>query len=267
MTSCSSLSDRWNSCSSSITVDSDTFSSATCRSPVTSSTGISSLAAISSGVGLRSRSRVSCEIVLPMRYRRLACFWGRRNAPLWSDRAWMMACRTHQTAYVMNLTFFFGLKRLAASISPMFPSLMRSRKDRPQFRYFLAKLTTKRRLASTSLRSASLSPRWMRSPRTFSSSGVIRSSREISWRYFLRVSEETLLWATFSSSISSLLDGDHASRRGLDQGLRAPCPGDSLFPLSQLLPEGLQEQVVFPFHGLHGLLNVQNHLDAGQVDA
>src|SRR5207247_7206883 len=146
---------------------------------------------------------VSCEIVLPVRYRRLACFWGRPDAPLWSDRAWMMACRTHQTAYVMNLTFFFGLKRLAASISPMFPSLMRSRKDRPQFRYFLAKLTTKRRLASTSLRSASLSPRWMRSPRTFSSSGVMRGSFEISWRYFLRVSEDPaarLLGARSSST-------------------------------------------------------------------
>src|SRR5882672_7821990 len=108
----------------------------------------------------------------------------------------------------------------------------------------------------------------MRSPRTFSSSGVIRSSREISWRYFLRVSEETLLLrTTFSSSISPLLDGDDAGRRGLDQGLRAAGPGGFLLPLPMLFPEGLQEQIVFPFHGLHGLLDIQNHLDAGQVDA
>src|SRR2546425_173527 len=38
----------------------------------------------------------------------------------------------------MNLTFFFGLNRFAASMRPMFPSLIRSKKERPHPRYFLA---------------------------------------------------------------------------------------------------------------------------------
>src|SRR5678815_419095 len=101
----------------------------------------------------------------------------------------MIDCRTHQTAYVMNLTFFFGSNRLAASINPMFPSLIRSRKLRPHPRYFLAKLTTKRRLASTSFLRASRSPFRIFAPSFFSSSAVIRGSLDISWRYFLRLWE------------------------------------------------------------------------------
>src|SRR5215510_567030 len=89
----------------------------------------------------------------------------------------------------MNLTFFLGSKRLAASIRPMFPSLIRSRNESPHPRYFLAKLTTKRRFASTSFLRASLSPLRTLAPSFFSSSAVIRGSLEISCRYFFRLWE------------------------------------------------------------------------------
>src|SRR4030095_12332822 len=166
----------------------------------------------------------------------------------------------------MNLTFFFGLNRLAGSMSPMFPSLIRSRNERPQPRYFLAKLTTNRRFASTSFCRASLLPCWMRSPRTFSSSGVIRSSLEISWRYFLRVSEETLFRRTFSSSISPLLDRTHPRRLGFDERVRRAGPG-ILLALAQLVAKRLEKLIEVPLHGLHGFLHLQDDLHAGEVDA
>src|SRR5262245_4122368 len=162
----------------------------------------------------------------------------------------------------MNLTFFLGLKRLAASMRPMFPSLIRSRKERPQPRYFLAKLTTKRRFASTSFCSASLSPfSCMRSPRTFSSSGVIRSRRELSWRHLLRASEETRLRMTFSSSISPLLERRHSRGRRFDQGVGRARRG-FLAALLQLVAQRGEETVEVLLHAVHRLLHLQDDLDA-----
>ncbi len=65
---------------------------------MTSSTVTSIFVAISSVEGERFSSVRRFAWALPMRYSRLACFWGRRNAPLWSDSAWMIAWRTHHTA-------------------------------------------------------------------------------------------------------------------------------------------------------------------------
>src|SRR5437867_4156046 len=115
----------------------------------------------------------------------------------------------------MNLTFFRGSYRLAASMRPMFPSLMRSRKESPHPRYRLAYETTKRRLASTSFCTAALSPLRIRSPSLRSSSTVIRGSFAISFRYFFSDSEDWVRRGSLSSSIG-LLDGGalYSTRRG-----------------------------------------------------
>src|SRR6185436_8436455 len=116
----------------------------------------------------------------------------------------MIAWRTHHTAYVMNLTFLPGSKRLAASMSPMFPSLMRSRNERPQPRYRFAYETTNRRFASTRRRNASLSPFRIFAPSSLSSRAVTRGRREISLRYFFRDSEPPPLLPRDSSRSSSI---------------------------------------------------------------
>lgn len=77
-------------------------------------------------------------------------------------------------------------KWLTAFTSPMLPSLIRSSNDRERPWYCLATLTTKRKLARTSLslaRSASAPFPWSLRPSSASSSGLIIRSRDISLRY------------------------------------------------------------------------------------
>src|SRR5215471_4830583 len=84
----------------------------------------------------------------------------------------------------MNLMPLVSSNLCAARIRPRLPSLMRSESETPWFWYFLATLTTKRRLERTSLSSASASLRLIRWASSTSSSRVISGYWLISRRYW-----------------------------------------------------------------------------------
>ena len=146
------------------------------------------MSANSSVLGLRSCSCSNLMIALDILLTALTWLSGRRTRRLCSAKACRMVCLIHHTAYEMNLNPRVSSNFSAALMSPMLPSLMRSGNVSPWFWYCLATLTTKRRLASTSLSKAALSPLRMRWVSSTSSSTVIKFSRPISWRYFSKAS-------------------------------------------------------------------------------
>jgi hypothetical protein len=93
----------------------------------------------------------------------------------------------------MNLKPRVSSKRWAALIKPRLPSLIRSGSERPWFWYCLATETTKRRLAFVKRSSAFWSPCLINVANRTSSSGVMRSTFPISWRYFSRLWDSRLV--------------------------------------------------------------------------
>ena len=67
----------------------------------------------------------------------------------WSAMERVIACLIHQVAYVENLYPLLYSNFSTAFISPIFPSWIKSRKDKPRLVYFFAIDMTSRRLAST----------------------------------------------------------------------------------------------------------------------
>src|SRR5215210_5869906 len=93
--------------------------------------------------------------------------------------ALVIACLIHHVAYVENLKPLDGSNFSAALMRPRLPSWMRSRKETPRLRYFLAIETTSLRLASTSLSLDLLHPRAMPLASLISSAWVSRGTRYV----------------------------------------------------------------------------------------
>src|SRR5215212_6784761 len=116
-----------------------------------------------------------------------------------SAMALVMACLIHHVAYVENLKPLNGSNFSAALISPRLPSWMRSRKDTPRLRYFLAMETTSLRLASTRRSLDLVQPRAMPLASRISSAWVSSGTLPISARYILMESPVATAWAIWTA--------------------------------------------------------------------
>src|SRR3954452_8970432 len=156
------------------------------RISMTSSTGRSTIAAISSSVGSRpSWTASSRSTRLILRWRWPMCT-GRRIVRAEFSRPRWIDCRIHSVAYVENLKPFRQSNFSEARIRPSMPSWIRSPSVRPWPWYLRATEITNRRLELIIRSLAIMSPRSMRLASWISSaavsSGYFRASLKNSCR-------------------------------------------------------------------------------------